>query len=164
MLGEAGSEFPLVHCLTAGGKWAMVLLHGTATLPGSIGPWGSFTSLPRRFGTACTATLLESSGQWASFSALPYHWGAASSGSPSVGSSTHRHSCSTLLHRFREMGHGSPVHCLPAWEQRAVDLVHYSASVLGSIGQWISCGTLPDCGGGEVGNGTLPGHYHTAEE
>ena len=45
-LGAAGSATPAMHCLTAWGQWAVLLLQYTAALPWGSGQCNSCNALP----------------------------------------------------------------------------------------------------------------------
>ena len=120
-LGAVGSATPAMHCLTAWGQWAVVLLQCTAALPGGSGQCNSCNALPHCLGAVgsgtpamhcltargqgavqllqCTAPLPGGGGQWYSCNAPPHCLGAVGSGTPAM-------------------------HCLTAWGQWTVVLLH----------------------------------------
>ena len=59
--GAAGSATPTMHCLTAGGHWAVGLLRHTASLPASLpggsGQWDSCNTLPHCEGAVAVQLL-----------------------------------------------------------------------------------------------------------
>ena len=70
-----------MHCLTAWGQWAMELVQGNASLPGSSEQRNPCNALPHCLhavgsGMWCTASLPEGSGQWKSWNARPDCWAA----------------------------------------------------------------------------------------
>ena len=176
-LGVLGSATPAMHCLTAWGlwavellqctaslpwgQWAAELLQCTASLPGGSGQWNSCNALPHCLGAAdsatpamhrltalgqwavklpqCTTSVPGGSGQWNSCNALPHCLGAVGSGTPA-------------MHRLTALGAGGSAtpatHCLTAWGQWAVQLLQYTAALLGGSGQRNSCNALPHWLGG----------------
>ena len=126
-----------MHCPTALGLWAVVLLlhtallgkgSGHALLPGAVAPGLLLctTSLPafQRWVVEllqCTASSPRGSGQWISFCTLPQGIGAMGSGTPSV-------------------------HCYTAMEQLVefvAGLLLHTATLLGSRGRWEALCTPP---------------------
>ena len=62
------------------------------------------------------------------------------------------------------MGSGTPLaHCHTVGKQWTIDHLLYTATLLGSNGQWISFSTLPHHWGA-VGSGSPSVHCHTAIE
>ena len=161
-----------MHCPTAWGQWAVELLQCTASLPGGSGQWNSCNALPHCLGAVdsatpamhrltavgqwavtlpqCTTSLPGGSGQWNSCNALPHCLGAVGSGTPAM-------HCLTAL---GAVGSATPaMHCLTAWGQWAVQLLQYTAALLGGSGQRNSCNALPHWLGGSgqwTSGNTLP--------
>ena len=99
----------------------------TASVPGGSGQWNSCNALPHCLGavggaTPATVPNYLRNGQWNSFLTLPHCPGAV---------------------RTATVG----MHCLTAWGQSAVQLVHCTAALLGGSGQWNNCNALPHCPG-----------------
>ena len=108
---------PAMHCLTAWGQWAVALLQCTAPVPS-----GQWAVKPLQ----CTAPLPGGSGQWNFCHTLPHCLGAVGSGTPAM-------HCHTAL---GAVGSGPPaMHGLNAWGQWAVQLLQYTAALLGGSGQ-----------------------------
>ena len=68
-LQGVGRSTPAVHCRTAGGQWAVVLLRCTAALPWGHGQWNSCGTLPHYLGAVHSGTPTvryhTALGQWA---------------------------------------------------------------------------------------------------
>ena len=153
-------------------QWAVELLQCTAPLLGGSGQCNSCNALPhcpRAVGSGtpamhyltalgqwavellqCTASLPGGSGQCNLCNALPHCPGSVGSATPSV----HR------LTALGAVGSATPaMHCLTAWGQWAVQLLQYTAALLGGSGQRKSCNALPHWLGGSgqwTSGNTLP--------
>ena len=139
-LGAIGSAHPAMHCLTAGGRWAMQLLHGTASLPAGSRQWNSCDYCLTAGGGGRVVARLQyvasppgGNGQWNSWSTLPHCSGA-------MGSRT----LATHPHCRKAVGSGTIVtHCRTAWGQWAVGRVQYTASLAGGNERCKLCNALP---------------------
>ena len=186
-----------------GGKWALELLQFTASLPGGTGQLNPNTTLPHRLGAAgsgtpamhcCTAlgrwavellqcTAAPPLGQWAvqllrqSVSLPGGQWAVTRIAPPPEGSGQ-QDSCDTLPHCLGAVGSARPaIHCPTAGGGRALELLQFTTSLPGGMGQWNLRTTLPQRleGSGQqnsrnallcriraVGSGTPAMHCRTA--
>ena len=153
-------------------QWAVELLQCTAPLLGGSGQCNSCNALPhcpRAVGSGtpamhyltalgqwavellqCIASLPRGSGQCNLCNALPHCPGSVGSATPAM----HR------LTALGAVGSATPaMHCLTAWGQWAVQLLQYTAALLGGSGQRNSCNALPHWLGGSgqwTSGNTLP--------
>ena len=126
-----GSGSPCAQCLTVGEQWSVDLLSTPPHCLGSSGQWIDFNTLPRCTGAAGGGTsTIHCLGAWVQWKVVLLEHGAPSPLWEAV---------STWL---------PSVQCLVVGDQWATDLVHSTASLLGSMGstcQWASFITMPHC-------------------
>ena len=155
-LRAAGSETPIMHCLTPWGQWAGQLLQCPASAPEDSGQWNTCNALPHCMGLAgrgtpamhchttwaqravdllqCIASLPGGTGQWNSCNALPHCLGVVVSGTPEM-------------------------HCVTAYGPWAVQLLHCTAPMRRGVGQWNSWNAMPHC---LVAMGSVAAEYTTS--